>query len=288
MKTSNKLLIAFAAALIIIPILGMVVVSATQYKTGSSSDRIDVVSKVENFSIPTENMTSMAVSSAFESINLPEAKHLDLNIHLIKDEKFGIKISNEYKDLISVNVDQNGQLQLSVKAQKEGEENGRRDYAIIYIYTPNAKSLSVSNASDLVVKSNTDTLNLNLNKIESFYFDSGTQLNQLNLNAVLVEDLTLRRDKIKSANIAITDTKFAIESMSLDNVSITTNGRSKVEFYKNEEPKSPQIIKNLTLITNGIADVKIENTTINNCTGKLSDQTTVQMRAINLNQMYKK
>ena len=287
MKTSNKLLIAFAAALIIIPILGMVVVSATQYKKGSYEDRIDLVNKVENFSTPTQNMTSLAVSSAFVSVNLSDAKNLDLNIHLIKDEKFGIKISNEYKDLISVNLDQNGQLQLSVKAQKEGEENGRRDYAIIYIYTPNAKSLSVSNASDLVVKSNTDTLNLNLNKIESFYFDTGTQLNQLNLNAILVEDLTLRRDKIKSANVAITDTKFAIETMSLENVSITTNGNSKVSVYKNGDTKTPQIIKNLVLNTNGIADVKFENTTITNCSGKLSDETTVQMPAVNLNQMYK-
>lgn len=48
MKTSNKLLIAFAAALILIPVLGMVIVSATQYKTGSYANQADVVSKVES------------------------------------------------------------------------------------------------------------------------------------------------------------------------------------------------------------------------------------------------
>ena len=288
MKTSNKLLIAFAAALILIPILGMVIVSATQYKKGSYSDRIDIVRKVENFSTPTENMTSIAVSSAFKVVNLSDAKNLDLNIRLIKDEKFGVKISNEYKDLLFVKVDESGQLQLTVKAQKTGEENKMRDYAIVYIYAPDVKSLMIANASDLVVKSTADTLNLNLNKIESFYFDTGTDLNQLNLNAVQVKDLTLRRDKINSINVQITDSKFAIESMSLDNVSITTNGNSKVDVTKNEEPKTAQIFKNLVINTNGIAEVKFENTTINNCTGKLSDETIVQMPAVNLNQMYKK
>ncbi len=288
MKTSNKLLIAFAAALILIPVLGMVIVSATQYKTGSYANQADVVSKVESFNVPTANMTSIAIASAFQSVNVEDAKDLALNIHFIKDEQFGVKISEEYKDLVSAVLDANGQLQLSVKADKKDNERRMRNYAMIYIYAPNLDSLTVANASDLIVKSTADTLNLKLNKISSFYFDNGTELKQLNLTAVQVKDLTLRRDEIKSANVVVTDTKFAIESMSLDNVSITTNGNSKVEVYNNDGNKTPQSIKNLVLVTNGIADVKFENITVNNCSGKLSDQTQVQMPAINLNQMYKK
>ncbi len=288
MKTSNKLLIAFAAALIVIPILGMVIVSATQYKTGSYSERSDEVSKDDSFNTPTENMSSIAVSSAFTSIILSDAQSLALNINLIKDEKFGVKIPEEYKDLINLNVDENGQLLMAVKERKDSKKNGARFYANIYIYAPNISSLTLANASSLVVKSIADKLNLNLNKIESFYFANGTKLNQLNLDAVQVKDLILRRDKIRSANIVITDTKFAIESMSLDNVAITTNGNSKVAIYEKGDNKTPQIIKNLVLTTNGIADVKIENTTIENCSGKLSDETIVQMPAVNLNQMYNK
>ncbi len=288
MKTSNKLLIAFAAALILIPVLGMVIVSATQYKTGSYANQADVVSKVESFNVPTANMTSIAIASAFQSVNVEDAKDLALNIHFIKDEQFGVKISEEYKDLVSAVLDANGQLQLSVKADKKDNERRMRNYAMIYIYAPNLDSLTVANASDLIVKSTADTLNLKLNKISSFYFDNGTELKQLNLTAVQVKDLTLRRNKIKSVTVAVTDSKFAIESMSLDNVSITTNGSSNVEVYNNEEGKTKQVINNLVLNTTGIADVKIEHTKINNCSGKLSDQTQVQMPAINLNQMYKK
>lgn len=288
MKTSNKLLIAFAVALILIPILGMVIVSATQYKTGTYSDRVDVVRKVESFNTPNANMTSIPVSSAFESVNVEDVKGLSLNVQFIKDEKFGVKISNAYKDMFALNLNETGQLQLTFKTSKKSDEIRTMDYAIIYVYAPNITSLKIANASNLILKNNADSLNLNLNKVGTFYFNNGTELNQLNLTAVEVKDLTFRNDKIKSANVAIKDTKFVIESMSLDNVSITTNGNSKVEVYNNEGPKKPQIIKNLVLITNGIADVKFENTTITNCTGKLSDQTTVQMPAVNLNQMYKK
>jgi hypothetical protein len=288
MKLSNKLLIAFAASLILIPVFGMVFISATKYKKGSYADQVDVVRKVEKFSVPTVNMTSIVLTSAFQSVNVEDAKDLGLSIQFIKDEQFGIKISEEYKDVISAVLDANGQLQLSVKADRKDNEKRVRNYAMIYIYAPYLNSLTVANASLLNVKSTADTLNLKLNKIASFYFDNGTELKQLNLTAVQVKDLTLRRDKINSVNGIITDTKFAIETMSLDHVSITTNGNCNVEVYNNEEGKTKQTINSLILNTNGIADVKIEQTTINNCSGKFSDQTQVQMPAVNLNQMYNK
>jgi hypothetical protein len=286
MKTSNKLLIAFAAALILIPVLGMVIVSATQYRKGSYADRVDVVPKIESFKQATANMTSITLPSAFESVHIEDAKGLDINIRLIKDEQFGVKIAEEYKDLVSASLDANGELQLNVKELKNEGQNRARDYALIYVYAPNLNSLTVANASGLIVKPVIDSLNVKLNKVESFYFDNDTKLRQLDIEAVEVKDLKLRRDKIKSANVVVTDTKFAIESMSLDNVSITTNGKSKVDVYNNERNKTSHSIKNLVLITNGIADVKFENITVNNCAGKLSDQTQVQMPAVNLNQMY--
>ncbi len=288
MKTSNKLLIAFAIALILVPVLGMVIVSATQYKTGSYANQADVVSKVESFNVPTANMTSIAIASTFQSVNVEDAKELALNIHFIKDEQFGVKISEEYKDVILAVLDANGQLQLSVKADKKNNERRMRNYAMIYIYAPNLNSLTVANANDLIVKSTADTLNLKLNKIASFYFNNGTELKQLNLQAVQVKDLTLRKDKIKSVKIAITDTKFAIESMSLLNAIITTNGNTNVSIDNNKEGKVKQTINNLVLNTNGIANVNIENTLINNCEGKLSNETVVKMPAVNLNQMYLK
>ena len=288
MKTSNKILIGFAAALILIPVLGMVIVSATQYKTGTYNDRVDVVQQDISFKASTANMTSIALPSAFEVVNISDAKNFSLNIHFIKDKQFGVKITKEYKDLISVVLDRDGKLQLSFKDSKNSDQTRRMDYAIIYVYAPNLNALTVTNANDLIVKTAAEKLNLKLNKINSFYFDNGTEISQLDLEAVNTKALTIRRDKIKSVNVAITDSEFAIESMNLENVSITTNGTSKVNFYTNDFGDKNQIIKNLVLNTNGIADVKIDNTTIDKCSGSFSDQTTVLMPAININQMYKK
>lgn len=288
MKTSNKILIGFAAALILIPILGMVIVSATQYKTGTYNDRVDVVRQDISFKASTANMTSIALPSAFEGVNITDAKNFSLNIHFIKDEQFGVKITEEYKDLISAILDVDGKLQLSFKDNKNSNQTRRMDYAIIYIYSPNLNALSVTNANDLIVKTVAEKLNLKLNKISSFYFDNGTEINQLDLEAVNTKALTIRRDKIKSVVVALTDSEFGIESMNLDNVSITTKGTSKVNFYTVDFGDKNQIIKNLVLNTNGVAEVKVENTTIDKCSGSFSDQTIVQMPAVNLNQMYKK
>ena len=288
MKTSNKLLIGFATALILIPILGMVYVSATQYRKGTYNDSLDVVQKVEKFSSATEGMTSRAISSPFESVSLPDGLGMDFNIQLIQDEQFGIKISNNYQNRIAASIDKDGLLQLSVANAKSDEKRGRNDHAIIYIYAPKVSSIAVANVQGLSVKSIADTLSLNMSKVTAFYFDNGTQLKQLNLKANLVKELTLRKDDIKSINAVINDTKFAIETMSLDYVNLTTNGNSKIEVYKYEDDKKDQIIKNLVLNTNGIAEVTIENVKVDQCSGKFSDQTTVKMPAVNINQMFKK
>lgn len=285
MKTSNKILIAFAAALILIPVLGMVIVSATQYKTGSYKDEVH---KIENFSTPTKKMVSIALTSAFQSVNVADGKNLSLNIHLIKDDKFGVKIQDQFKDLISASVDANGQLQLTIKDQKSTGEDRVRHYTHIYIYAPNVNALTVANTSDLVIASMADSLTLDVKKTGSLSFDSETRIKQLNLNASELERLSFREDDIKSIDLNLTNTKLYIDGNSFDNASITTHVNCEVEIGREYSEDQKQTINNLILNTNGIADVKIENTIINKCSGQFSDETKVQMPAVNINQMYKK
>ena len=74
----------------------------------------------------------------------------------------------------------------------------------------------------------------------------------------------------------------------LDNLSIETHGKSNIEISSYEDKSKAYAVKNLTINTFDVADVKVENIKIDNCSGSFSDQTTVQMPAVNLNQMYKK
>ena len=286
MKTSNKILIIFAAALILIPVLGMVIVSATQYKKGNY---LHEISNIENFSSNTKNMKSIAVATPFESVHIADAKGMPINIEFIKDNKWGIKIHDELKDLITTMVDTNGQLQIKIKDNLSLEENTRRFFTTLYIYSPNIKSLHIINASDVNLSATTDTLTLQVQKSGSISFNSNTQIKQLNVQAIDVPNVNFRENIVQSINSNLRNTNFYSEQASFDNVSIVTSGKCEIELkggYSNSEQKYS--INNLTLNTNGVTDVKLENIKIVNCHGKFSDETHVQMPAVNLNQMYKK
>ncbi len=286
MKTSNKLLIAFAAALILIPALGIIIVYATKYKKGSY---ISEVHKIDNFSNPTETMKSIAVATPFEYVNIADAKGMPLNIEFIKDEKWGIKIHEDLKDLIAATVDANGQLQIEVKDKSSSEENNRRYFTTIYIYSPNIKSLHIINANSVNLSATTDTLTVLVQKSGNISFNSNTQIKQLNIKAVDAGDLSLRNAIAKSIAVDLYNTNFFSQEVSFDNVSIASSGKCKIELkggYSNSEQNFS--IHNLTLHTKDIADIKLENIKVANCSGTLSDETMVQMPAVNLNQMYKK
>lgn len=286
MKTSNKLLIAFAAALILIPVLGMVIVSATQYKTGSYKD---VVHKTENLSTPTKNMETLAVQSPFTSINIADAKGITLNVHLVKDEKFGVKVPTEYKNLITLGVDANGQLQIAIKDQPIADgQKGNRLYAKIYVYAPSFKGLDINNAGDVYVEAVTDSLAVNIQKAGSLTLNSESKIENLMVKTVDVANVDFRDHDMKAVSLDLTNAKLTTNSSSFENLSILTTGKCEVELEGNYDQTKKYTINNLVLNTNGIADVKLENITVNNCSGKFSDQTQVKMPAININQMYKK
>jgi len=287
MKTSNKLLIAFAAALILIPILGMFIVSATQYKTGNYEDIVKADRKIENFSTPTTNMEALAVQNSFTSVNITDAKGKVLNVQLIKDQKFGVKVPAAYKDLITLSVDANGQLQIAIKDNPKSDDNKRESYYTnIYVYAPSFTELNVSNASDVYIMAVTDSLAVNIQKSGSISLDNEAKIENLMLKTADVTNVYFRDDNLKSVSLDLNNTKLIASSSSFENLSILTAGKCEIELEGNYDKTKIYTINKLTLNTTGIADVKLENVTVNNCSGKFSDQTQVQMPAINLNQMY--
>jgi hypothetical protein len=288
MKTSNKLLIAFAAALILIPALGMVIVSATQYKTGSYSQDIASNNASEkHFNTPTENMESKAISAAFSSINIEDGKRMGIYINLVNDENYGVKIPKELKDSISFNVDANGQLQITLNAKRDVH---RRDYATIIVYGKNLKQVNISNAEFVYFDAIADSVQLNVKKSGNVSLNKDVNLNALHITTDEVKNLQINEISVKSLLLTLNGTNFQSEESSYDNLSINAAGKSEIEIkgsdYNNKDKK--YFIKKLFINTLNEADFKIENITVDHCSGSFSDQTKVQMPAVNLNQMYKK
>ncbi|MFA6277751.1 MAG: DUF2807 domain-containing protein [Pedobacter sp.] len=286
MKLSNKLLIGFALALILIPLMGMIYVSRVYYKEGNDRNLADMVRKVDNFSTPTENMESKAMATSFESINIEDAKRLGIYVNIIKDEKFGVKIPKELKDVINFNVDANGQLQIAFSKNKQAKNNN--SYTTIWVYAPNIKQVIVSNANSVYLDAKLDSLILNVKKSGSISLQNDLELKSLTINTEEVKDLYLSNVDIKSLTVKLNGTDFKTQNNSYESLSIETHGKSNIEISSYEDKSKAYAVKNLTINTFDVADVKVENIKIDNCKGSFSDQTTVQMPAVNLNQMYKK
>lgn len=278
MKTSNKILIGFAAALILIPILGMVYTSRVYYK--DSKDVKDVAYHNNTFKSPAQNLLSTPISTSFNAVNVQDAKGYFLNIRLVEDKDYGVKVQGDLKNTFTFNVDANGTLQISA-ADKKDDGNS---YGLIIIYAPKINNLSVAKADGVELRANQDSLNFNVAKSGRVNFSSDMQVNSLYVNATDVELINIDKD-IKNATFNLAKTPFYSSFASFDNINILSD--SEIELIGSDKEKAKYGIKNLVINTKGDANFKVENMAIDKCSGSFSDQTKVQMPAVNLNQMFK-
>ncbi len=158
MKKSNKILIAFAAALIFIPLLGMIYVSQVKYKTGNYNDELNSEKQSEKkFNLPTENMESKAISTAFQAVNIEDAKKLGIHIKLVNDVNYGVKVLKKFKDSIDFKVDASGTLQIKFNMKNLNE---RHNYNTIIVYSKKIKQVNITNANYLFFDATADSIAL--------------------------------------------------------------------------------------------------------------------------------
>lgn len=279
MKTSNKLLIAFAAALILLPILGMVYASQALYT--DRKNWTDVAKNDDSFSAASSNMASLTLTP-FQTINIADGKGFYFNVRLIKDAKYGVKIPENYKDAIKLSVDAQGQLQVELTAKNEGN-----NYITLLVYAPDTKGINLVGAEGMELNANVDSLSVNLKKTGRMAFDSDTKIGKLSVATEDVSTLSIEKEIAKSLYLNLKNTNFTSEWASYQDLSIATAGNSTITVKGDEREVKEYSIENLTLTTTDIAKVGFENMTIRNCKGSLSDQTQVQMPAVNLKQLFK-
>jgi hypothetical protein len=277
MKTSNKLLIAFAAALILIPILFIAFVSAVYYEKGDFRSRIG---EIDTYGQKPKTTIALSGTGSAESINIQGDKGIHLVVTLIKDAKVGLKVTDNLKGLITVRYDDNGQLQIEVKNRKEQQENFGR----IAISAPDVRSINVTGSRGFSLQAEMDSLNLNLVDTELGQFNVATKIKYLSVETKNVRDINFTETTSLSAFLNLDNTNVKSERGSFDNLVINSAGTSNIELNGGDDAKT---INNLRINTLGKSDVKVLNMIVNLCSGKFSDSTNVQMPAVNINQMYK-
>jgi len=280
MKTSNKLLIAFAAAIIVIPILGMVYVSKALYI--DTEKWSEIKKQTDSFDIIAENMEAIPLNK-FNSINIADGKETSFSIHLIKDQKSGVKIEKRDKDAVQLSVDAQGKLQIALTNKKEG-----RHYINLYIYTPNVNAISVANGRTVELDSKTDSLAISLKKTKYLSFGPTSVFHQLSITADEGSHISIDNDIAKSLNLKLYNTSFTSNWASYQDLNIIAAGKTEISIQGDSQQRKKEFqIQNLTLHTTDSATVNFEAIKIQKATGSLSDQTTIQMPMVNLKQILK-
>jgi len=284
MKKSNKIVIAFAAALILIPLLGMIYESQVNYKVGTYDERDSAARNYEDrFNTPSEHMASTSLAP-FTSINIENGEEVDLYIKFIKDDKFGVKVNDEVKNAVSFKVDANGRLQISIKATAGKKEN---IYSKILIYGPAFTEFNAAKVGHIWLDATADSLAVNVKNSQSISLNQKLKLNVLRLTANQVKELGASDVNIKSLMLNLTHTNFNVQRSSFDHLAIQSSGQSDIEIEGSDRDKS-YFIRNLIVNKLGAGDFKLQNIKVDQCSGSFSDQTNIEMPAVNLNQMYKK
>ncbi|RZL50241.1 MAG: hypothetical protein EOP00_05245 [Pedobacter sp.] len=279
MKTSNKILIAFAAALLLIPILGMVYVSQVEYKEGKYVT--DVVYKNDHFKDQVPNMVSTPITKSFNAVNIKDGKGYFINIRLVEDKDYGVKVQGKSIESFKFEVDELGVLQITLADKSEDSHY----YGRVIVYAPNIKLLSIATADGVELNAKQDSLSLNVSNSGNVNFSSASEINKVAVTASNVKTINVEKD-IQNLVLNLTNTPFYSNYASFDNLNIATN--STIELTAADSEKEKYSIKNLVVNTTGEASLKIENIKVLKCSGNFSDQTKVEMPAAYLNQMFKK
>lgn len=290
MKKSNKILIAFASLLILIPVLGMVYVSRVNYRVGERGDQFDVVYDNNKFKSADPELSASRLD-AFSSLEILNGQDYLINIRLVADSEYGIKVPTQMKEMISFKVDPSGKLSIEVKEKKE---KNRSVYATIIVYAPNIKDLTVAKADRLILTVSQDSLNVIADNIKTIEFGSAKDAKHISISANDVEMISVFNEVINSLTVNAKNTAFESQKSSYDNLSITSTGKSTISITGNDEEnregQKDYKINSLMLNTDASpkAKVVVANVTVNNCFGSLADQNLVEMPVVNLKQILKK
>ena len=278
MKTSNKLLVAFATALILIPILSIAIISRVYFEKGDGSYN---AAAMDGFGPLPTNIASIPANGSFETVSIQGDKSMHLAVTLVKDAKQEIKFSDNLKGLLTISTDANSQLLVNIKPNIKSEVFGR-----IYISSLALKRLKVANTG-IELQAEMDSLDLALNNMSSANFNAESKIGQLDLHITDVMGITFVETAIKYVVMDMKNANVLIEKSSFDDLTINSSGTDTIEMKGGDSGTSEQLIKNLKINTLGKSDFKVFNTMINKCSGSFSDSTSVLMPAVNLNQMYK-
>lgn len=290
MKTSNKLLIAFAFLMFVVPLTIMAYTINRDYKDpeeikeqGNANLRLN--SNSNGFSSIVLKKTFKSISVHGGRVGAFGNRDKTWYVNLVNDKDYGVKVSETYKDFVEVTIDANEQLHITLKGDLKDVS-----YPIaVYVYAPKIEELNLSDidAVTLTFKNQTEALKLNAKDIVFLNMESDFNVNHLSMNAEKVNDFLLAGEGVKSLDLELKSSHFRSEVKSYDSLNISASTESGLNISGDEQNKDRIGISQLTLNTTGKVDVNLTDIKLNAVSGSLSDETMIKLPIVYLKKMIK-
>lgn len=282
MKTSNKLLIALAALLIIVPILVIATYVKVNYIT--INEAVKNNEGLTHFDTKTPAFVSHKIDQAFNQININGSEKAILNLTLVENPAYGYKISEDNDQHYQAIVDANGRLNISRKANQDDDK-----YVLnLVIFAPKFNQLAVADVLQLELNTKLKQLNLDLKNINSVSFDQKTKISQLNVNGDQVNDFSLSHNEVNELKLNLMDVEFRSTSSSYKSLALTLSGKSDITISGDDIDGNKYQIDRLLITDKGSSTISLDKIKVIEAMGNFSDATKINTPARYMKQFYGK
>ena len=285
MKTSNKLLTGLAITLLIVPLTVMIFIAKANRIDNKTYDKM--LMGAETIGDDEDRFIKKYPVQAFQKVVINGSESSYLNVKIIASDKFLLKATNDLAPLIEYKVDQDGRLNIALKAEQNYQ------HGTLLIFSPTLKGITFNNVSVDRLSVNTDSLNVEITKGVNFRFGEDVKVKNLRLvkktiyqeQDVVIPGITIEDAKIENLRVDINAAYLTVNNTPFRNVDLKLKD-AKAEF-KNEENRIIAPIETLLLNSTGKNDVNFQHVKINKTSGNLSDETSIQLPTVNLKQLIK-
>ncbi|MBT2559604.1 hypothetical protein J7E50_16910 [Pedobacter sp. ISL-68] len=285
MKTSSKLLIGLALTLLIVPLTVMILIAKANRIDNKTYNKM--LMGAENINSDLDRFIKKYPVKAFHNVVISGSESSFLNVKIIASDKFLFKATTALASDIDYKIDDDGKLHISLK------KRNKYQYGTLLIFSPNLESIIFNNVSIDDLSANQESLNVEIVKGINFRLGEGMKIKDLHLikqtvyeqQDVVIPNIMIEDAAIKNLKVDINTGYLTVNNTTLGNVDLNLKN-AKAEF-KNEENKNVAPIDTLILNSLGKNEVNFQRIKINKASGKLSDETSIQIPMINLKQIIK-
>lgn len=272
MKTSNKMLIGIAVALLVIPFSTMVFSSLSgrvdydEYQRGVDAESAYLDAE-DRFLLTTK-------LDKFKDVKFSSPNSSYIHLYLVESEEYGFKTNQPYKDELAYEVEKNGTLHFSMSADAP--------YPTIFIYAPNVDHVEFDNVRLGALNTEQDSLGLILNNYrhrQETMIAENPNLTFLHLT-LNNADWTMRGSspmfaQLKSIEIELNNSSMSLTSDYYNHILVEAKNSS---FQINPAKGEDTTVGNLTVNTIGKSTISLEERVqIDSLSGTISDSTLVKM-----------